>query len=104
MLVHDPEQQELKTVLYNHSSFGTDEEIGRVTFPLKDLPPGEEKDLWLELGPPEDSKKGNPLGQGIRVRASPLLARDKRLSAGRVVTPRPPFIYCRITVKTAEYD
>ena len=67
MLVHDPEHQELTAVMYNHSNFGADEEIGRVTFPLRDLPPGEEEDLWLELGPPGGSKNGNPLGAGIRV-------------------------------------
>ncbi|EIE19981.1 hypothetical protein COCSUDRAFT_44371 [Coccomyxa subellipsoidea C-169] len=66
MLVHDPEHQELTAVLYNHSSFGADEEIGRVTIPLQDLPPGEEKDLWLELGPPAGSKRGNPLSAGVR--------------------------------------
>ncbi len=79
MLVHDPEHQELTAVLYNHSSFGADEEIGRVTFPLQDLPPGEEKDLWLELGPPAGSKRGNPLSAGVRVRAFPPPACSTRV-------------------------
>lgn len=70
MLVHDPEHQELTAVLYNHSTFGADEEIGRVTVPLSDLPAAEEQDLWLELGPPAGPKHGNPLGAGIRVSMS----------------------------------
>lgn len=66
MLVHDPEKQELNAVLYNHSTFGADEEIGRVSVPLRQLRPGETEDLWLELGPPAGSKHANPLGAGIR--------------------------------------
>ncbi|BDA51337.1 Synaptotagmin-2 [Coccomyxa sp. Obi] len=66
MLVHDPEHQELTAVMYNHSNFGADEEIGRVTVPLRDLRAGEEQNLWLELGPPAGRKHGNPLGAGIR--------------------------------------
>ena len=35
--------------------------------PIKDLPAGETKDLWLELGKAEGHEPDNPLGAGVRV-------------------------------------
>ena len=38
-----------------------------VQVPLNDLPSGEKRDMWLDIGPPKDKKEKNPLFGGIRV-------------------------------------
>jgi hypothetical protein len=74
MLVHDPDVQELNAVLKDHNSWGNDEEIGRLSLPIRDLPPGETKDIWLELGPPKATSLSRisrkPLQAGMQVRDS----------------------------------
>lgn len=57
MLVHEPEHQQLTMVLYDHSFFHKDEELGRCMYPVSELAEhhGEMQDLWLQLGPPGDN-------------------------------------------------
>jgi hypothetical protein len=86
MLVHDPEVQELNAVLKDHNSWGNDEEIGRLSLPIRDLAPGETKDMWLELGPPKATSLSrisrNPLQAGMQVRGPALRKRNIRLTLG----------------------
>lgn len=68
MLVHHPEEQRITAVLYDANMIGRDEEIGRVSIPIQDLPPGEAQDLWLDLeGPEAHSGLHNPLDAGLQV-------------------------------------
>ena len=67
LLVHEPDYQAVTFVLFDANTISKDEEIGRMTLPIKDLPPGETKDLWLELGPAADDRLNNPLQMGFTV-------------------------------------
>ena len=51
LLVHEPEHQQLKVVLLEHHALDQDDEVGRVSIPIEELPVGETQDLWLDLGP-----------------------------------------------------
>ena len=51
LLVHEPEHQQLTAVLLEHHALDQDDEVGRVSIPIEDLPVGETQDLWLGLGP-----------------------------------------------------
>lgn len=67
LLVHHPEHQSVTAVMYDSNMIGRDEEIGRVSVPIEDLPPGETQDLWLDLEPPA-TRNGvrNPLDAGLQ--------------------------------------
>lgn len=51
LLVHEPEHQQLTAVLLEHHALDQDDEVGRVSISIEDLPVGETQDLWLDLGP-----------------------------------------------------
>lgn len=65
--MHEPDYQAVTFVLFDANTISKDEEIGRMTLPIKDLPSGETKDLWLELGPAADDRLNNPLQMGFTV-------------------------------------
>eukprot|EP00877_Chromochloris_zofingiensis_P010136 jgi/Chrzof1/5376/Cz16g00170.t1 len=58
-VVHVPDHQKLVLSLYD-SDYGGDDEIGRTTLPLKDLPAGRTRDMWL--GFVEDEQDAMPGG------------------------------------------
>lgn len=72
MLVHDPDVQQLVAVLRDHNTWGNDEEVGRLTVPIRQLPAGEAQDLHLQLGPSKGTNlrkmSRNPLRAGVQVR------------------------------------
>ncbi|GAB4814906.1 hypothetical protein N2152v2_001952 [Parachlorella kessleri] len=69
LLVHYPDKQELTLVMYDHDTFDSHDEIGRVHIPVRDLPAGKVIDDWYEVLPAHqeksDSEKyfksGNPV-------------------------------------------
>ncbi|MCJ1425924.1 hypothetical protein MMC29_003825 [Sticta canariensis] len=88
MLVHHPEHQSITAVLYDSNLIGRDEEIGRVSVPIADLPPGEKQDLWLDLEPPA-SHNGvrNPLDAGLQARPLGVRTVQQVVGAAASVTP-----------------
>lgn len=75
MLVHDPDVQQLVAVLKDHNTWGNDEEVGRLSLPIRQLPVGEAQDLHLELGPSKGTNLSkmsrNPLRAGVQVHHVP---------------------------------
>lgn len=65
--MHEPDYQTVTFVLFDANTITKDEEIGRMTLPIKDLPSGETKDLWLEMGPAANDRLNNPLQMGFTV-------------------------------------
>lgn len=50
-------RQKLVVVLLDHDTIGSDDELGRLLVPVKDLPDGQEQDLWLDLQDPKEKIK-----------------------------------------------
>ncbi|KAA6428994.1 MAG: plant synaptotagmin, partial [Trebouxia sp. A1-2] len=50
-------RQKLVVVLLDHDTIGSDDELGRLLVPIKDLPDGQEQDLWLDLQDPKEKIK-----------------------------------------------
>lgn len=65
LLVHEPEHQFLTLVLYEHHALDKDDEVGRVSVPVSQLPVGEMQDLWLDLGPPGEGEQNSLLSLSV---------------------------------------
>eukprot|EP00884_Botryococcus_braunii_P002166 jgi/Botrbrau1/11950/Bobra.341_1s0015.1 len=74
---HTRQPRQMVAVLKDHNTWGNDEEIGRLTLPIKDLPSGQAQDLWLELGP----SKGTSL---TKLSRNPLKAGGPAVSSGTI--------------------
>ncbi|KAK9865697.1 hypothetical protein WJX84_002675 [Apatococcus fuscideae] len=103
LLVHEPDYQAVTFVLFDANTISKDEEIGRMTLPIKDLQSGETKDLWLELGPAADNRLNNPLQMGFTG-----VQRAGRLAVGSVEWVaskfrRKPRGTCRMHVEATFY-
>ncbi|KAK9807354.1 hypothetical protein WJX73_005591 [Symbiochloris irregularis] len=48
-LVHEPDYQALNAIMFDWDRVNADDEIGRISVPIKDLPHAEPQDLWLEI-------------------------------------------------------
>ena len=68
LLVHEPEHQSLTLVLYEHHALDKDDEVGRVSVPISELPVGEMKDMWLDLGPPGEGDQNSLLSLSVSKR------------------------------------
>lgn len=66
LLVHEPEHQQLTAVLLEHHALDKDDEVGRVSIPIEELPVGEVQDLWLDLGPPGVDDQNSLLSLSVR--------------------------------------
>lgn len=49
LLVHEPDYQSLNAILLDFDALNPDDEIGRVSVPIRDLPNQEKQDLWLDI-------------------------------------------------------
>ena len=65
LLVHEPEHQQLTAVLLEHHALDQDDEIGRVSIPIEDLPVGEDHDMWLDVGPPGEEQPNSLLSLSV---------------------------------------
>lgn len=72
LLVHEPEHQSLTLVLYEHHALDKDDEVGRVSVPISELPVGEMKDMWLDLGPPGEGDQNSLLSLSVSKRCPSL--------------------------------
>ena len=63
--MHEPEHQSLTLVLYEHHALDKDDEVGRVSIPISELPVGEMQDLWLDLGPPGQGESSSLLSLSV---------------------------------------
>jgi hypothetical protein len=76
LLVHDPDHQKLTCILKERDIVGSDEEVGRMQVPIKDLPEGDTEDYWLDLGPPGSNGPTSIVDRGLQgVRSVTRLAR-----------------------------
>lgn len=48
--IHTPDTQELTLTLFDYDWASANDEIGRATLKIADLPPGQSQDLWLDVG------------------------------------------------------
>ncbi|EIE23045.1 hypothetical protein COCSUDRAFT_63427 [Coccomyxa subellipsoidea C-169] len=62
LLVHEPDQDTLTCLLYDYDHVRADTLVGRVDWPVSEIHPGQERDLWVEVQPPHcaKSKAGSP--------------------------------------------
>lgn len=65
LLVHEPEHQQLTAVLLEHHALDKDDEVGRVSMPIDELPIGETQDLWLDLGPAGTDQQSSLLSLSV---------------------------------------
>jgi hypothetical protein len=71
------DQQRLVCVLYDYDVLGGDDELGRVTLPIRDFPLDQEKDLWLELEHPKEAIKSQQAKEQFSERAQSIFSRVK---------------------------
>ena len=65
LLVHEPDHQKLTAVLLEHHPLDKDDEVGRVSIPIDQLPVGETQDVWLDLGPPGSADSNSLLSLSV---------------------------------------
>ncbi|CAK0785413.1 hypothetical protein CVIRNUC_008622 [Coccomyxa viridis] len=103
ILVHEPEHQELRCVLYDYDALDKDDEIGEAKLAVADLRNQEEKDVWLnieEMTPDGPSQHKGAIGKLT-------LLKDKA-SEGvhkmRSKMGRNKDIKCRLHLKVTYYE
>ena len=77
-------QAELVVVCVDHETWSTDDELGRVTYPLAGLVPGRPCDVWLELAPPKRARRVSACTPTSTKDAGEAGEAGERASAGRV--------------------
>ncbi|PRW58761.1 DNA polymerase kappa [Chlorella sorokiniana] len=79
--VHVAEHQELRMVLYDYDWASANDEIGRACVRVKDLPPGQTQDLWLDVGSESEKELADAKGD-MRKRDRAMVAAAKPLRGG----------------------
>ncbi|PSC76727.1 Extended synaptotagmin-3 [Micractinium conductrix] len=77
--VHAPDVQELNLILFDYDWASANDEIGRAVLSLSDLPPGQERDLWLDVtSESQEELTAAKEGMGKRDRAMVAAAKPLR--------------------------
>ncbi|CAL5224210.1 g6855 [Coccomyxa viridis] len=103
LLVHEPEHQVLRLVLYDHDTLDKDDEIGEAKLAVKDLKNQEEKDIWLDISECQPDQAASHRGALGKL----TLVKDKAsdgVAAVRKKLGRNKDIQCRVHLKVTYYE
>lgn len=78
LLVHEPEHQHLSLHMFDHDVLSVDDEIGRASFPIRNLRNGEEQEVDVEVKEETGEKVDQMMVSAASTPPTPTPFRGKR--------------------------